>query len=383
MNMKFIPYGHQYIDEEDIEEVVKVLRGDWITTGPKVVEFEEALCQYIGSDFVVAVNSGTSALDISVQTLDLPKGSEVITTPFTFVATSNSIIYNGLKPIFADIKKDTRNIDPDEIRKKITDKTKAIIYVDYAGHPCDIKEIVEIAADNDLYLIEDASHAIGAEYSGKKIGNFADMTIFSFHPVKHMTTGEGGAVVTDNEKFYEKLKMLRNHGIDKGVEERFGKEAGYAYDMKLLGKNYRITDFQCALGLSQLKKLDKFIERRQHLADLYNRLLDEVDFVETPTIKENVKHVWHIYTVLLNCEIDRDKLFKYMRNQNIGVNVHYIPIYYFSYYQEHFDFNQKDFPVTEEVFKRIITLPLYPGLEEEQVEYVVTSMLKTANDLRE
>jgi len=376
--MKFIPYGRQWIDDEDIEEVIKILKGDWITTGPMVKKFEEALCTYIGCDYAVAVNSGTSALDIAVHSLNLPRGSEVITTPLTFVATSNSIVYNNLKPVFSDISKDTRNIDPDEIRKKITKKTKAISYVDFAGHPADIDEITEIAREYNLYLIEDACHALGAEYKGRKIGNFADVTIFSFHPVKHITTGEGGMVALHDEDLYEQLKMLRNHGIDKEAGERYGKDAPYAYDVKYLGRNYRITDFQCALGLSQLKKVEKFIEKRQHLAHLYNELLKDVDFIELPVIKEYTTHVWHIYTVLLDDSINRDTFFNYMRNKNIGVNVHYIPVYKHSYYSKNFTVDPKHYPVTEEVFKRTITLPLHPQMEKEHVEYVVS----TANSFR-
>ncbi|MBU7045684.1 MAG: UDP-4-amino-4,6-dideoxy-N-acetyl-beta-L-altrosamine transaminase [Theionarchaea archaeon] len=372
--MKFIPYGRQSIDDEDIEEVVKILKSDWITTGPTVAKFEEAVCKMIGCPYAVAVNSGTSALDIAVQSLGIPTGSEIITTPFTFAATSNSILYNGLKPVFADIYKDTRNINPDEIRKKVTEKTKAISYVDYAGHPAAIDEICEIAQEYDLFLIEDASHAMGAEYKGKKIGNIADVTIFSFHPVKHITTGEGGMVTTPHEPLYQKLKMLRNHGIDKEAGERYGKDALYAYDIKYLGRNYRITDFQCALGISQLKKLNKFIEKRQHLAQVYDDILEDVDSVELPSTKEYVTHVWHIYTVLLNKE--RDAFFKYMRHNNIGVNVHYIPVYRHSYYSTNFRIDPEEFPVTEEVFKRIITLPLHPQMDEEDVEYI-TDLIKS------
>ena len=379
--MKFIPYGHQWIDEEDIEEVVKVLKSDWITTGPKIEEFENALCRYIGCKYTVAVNSGTSALDIAVHALNLPEGSEVITTPFTFVATSNAVLYNNLKPIFVDIEKDTRNINPEEIRKKITDKTKAIIYVDYAGHPCDIEEIKEIADEFNLFLIEDASHAIGAEYKGKKVGNFADVTVFSFHPVKHITTGEGGAVVTNNKDFFEKMKMLRNHGIDKSALDRFGPEAGWAYDLKFLGRNYRVTDFQAALGISQLKKLDEFIRRRRGIVEMYNEVLEDLHEIETPIVKPYVKPAWHIYTVLLN-GINRDEFFSKMRERNIGVNVHYIPIYRFSYYQEHFNINPKDFPVTEEVFSKIITLLLFPKMEDEEVIYVINTVKETINEVK-
>ena len=382
MDMDFIPYGTQWIDDDDINEVVKVLRSDWITTGPKIKEFEDALCSYIGCRHCVAVNSGTSALDIAVQALELPKDSEVITTPFTFVATSNAIIYNGLKPVFADICSDTFNIDPEDIRRKITKDTKAILYVDYAGQPCDIKAIREIADEFDLYLVEDACHAIGAEYDGNKVGNFADLTIFSFHPVKHITTGEGGAVVTDDDALYERLLLLRSHGIDKDAQDRYGPDASWAYDMKYLGRNYRMTDFQAALGISQLKKLDRFIDKRNELALRYHEFLGDVDGVTMPVMKDKVRHSWHLYTILLDGSIDRDEFFKYMRSANIGVNLHYIPVYRHSYYVENFGFDAGDFPVTEDVFGRIITLPLFPKMSEQQVEYVVTSISQAIKHLK-
>ena len=374
--INFIPYGTQWIDDDDINEVVKVLRSDWITTGPKIKEFEDALCSYIGCRHCVAVNSGTSALDIAVQALELPKDSEVITTPFTFVATSNAIIYNGLKPVFADICSDTFNIDPEDIRRKITKDTKAIIYVDYAGQPCDIKAIREIADEFDLYLIEDACHAIGAEYEDRKIGNFADLTIFSFHPVKHITTGEGGAVIINKKELYEKVLLLRNHGIDKNAMDRYGPNASWAYDMKCLGRNYRITDFQAALGISQLKKLDKFITRRQDISQIYNEAFESIPEITIPSVKSNIRHVWHLYTILLNTKIDRNDFFSLMRKINIGVNLHYIPIYKFTYYQKHFTVKDK-FTVTEDTFKRIITLPMFPMMTDEDVLNVIDSTRKS------
>jgi len=366
---QFIPYGKQFIDEKDIEAVETVLKSDWLTTGPKVDEFEKSISKYIGCKYATVVNSGTSGLDLAVQALKQGNGLEIITTPFTFAATSNAIIYNNLVPVFADIKENTRNIDPDDINRKISDKTAAIIYVDYAGHPCDIKEIKEIADENNLFLIEDASHAIGSEYNNKKIGNYADMTIFSFHPVKNITTGEGGAVVTNNTEFDKDLKSLRNHGIDQDLHQRQSK-MDYMYDIKELGRNYRITDFQCALGISQLKKLDSFISKREKLANLYSKLLNNIDFIETPVNVGNIKNAWHIYTILLKKGVNRDDFFKYMKKCNIGVNVHYIPIYRFSYYKKHYTIDPVDYPVTEEVFNRIVTLPLYPQLKTEQVEYV-------------
>jgi len=372
--MDFIPYGLHWIDEGDINEVANVLRSNWITTGPKIKEFEDAICAYIGCSYSTAVNSGTSALDIAVQSLDLPVGSEIITTPFTFVATSNAIIYNRHRPVFADISPDTFNIDPEDIRKKITENTKAIIYVDYAGHPCDIRELKRIADEFGLYLIEDACHAIGAEYEQKKVGNFADMTIFSFHPVKHITTGEGGAVVTDDKELYEKLSLLRTHGIDKNTMDRYGPDASWAYDMKYLGRNYRITDFQAALGISQLKKLDGFLDRRTELASKYDQLLGDIDFIRLPIVKINVKHAYHIYTILLDDTINRDEFFKYMKAASIGVNVHYIPAYRHSYYINNFNIDRNDFPVTEDVFKRIITLPLFPGMGPDKIEYIAKTI---------
>jgi UDP-4-amino-4,6-dideoxy-N-acetyl-beta-L-altrosamine transaminase len=364
-----IPYGHQFIDQADIDAVVKVLKSDRVTTGPKVAEFEKALGDKVGSKDATSVNSGTSALDISVQALGLPPGSEVITTPFTFVATSNAILYNDLKPVFADIDPGARNIDPESIKKKITKSTKAIIYVDYAGQPCRIREIKEIADDHDLRLIEDACHALGAEYRGRRVGTFADMTVFSFHPVKHITTGEGGAVTTNNEDLDRRLKMLRNHGISREPPEGAEEGLDYIYDVKALGRNYRITDLQCALGISQIAKLESFVKKRTQLANLYNRILKDVKSVDVPIVDKDVKHAWHLYTVLLN-GLERNKFFKYMRANGIGVQVHYIPIYRFSYYRERFNIEPKEFPVTEDVFKRIVTLPLHPQLKDQDIELI-------------
>jgi len=367
--MSFIPYGHQTIDDLDIQEVLNVLKGDWITTGPKVEEFEKALSSYVNSEYAVVVNSGTSALDIVVASLNLPKESEIITTPFTFVADSNAILYNNHVPVFADIDKDTFNIDPDQVRKKITSKTKAIIYVDYAGQPCKIDELKEIAKEYNLFLIEDASHALGAEYKGKKIGSFADMTIFSFHPVKPITTGEGGAITTNNPDFYRRLKMLRNHGMDNSPRERIG----YKYDIKLLGRNYRITDFQCALGISQLKKLDGFVKRRNEIAHIYSKEFRNMDKITPQKLISNVTSGYHIYPILLDKSINRDEFFVQMRNRTIGANVHYIPIPHFSLYKK-LGYTPEDYPITEEIYSRIITLPIYPKMTDNQVLKVIDTI---------
>ena len=370
-----IPYGHQSIEQDDIDAVVKVLKSDWLTTGPTVDEFEKKICSYTGGKYAVAVNSGTSALDVAVQALQIPRGSEVISTPFTFAATNNVILFNGLIPVFADIQKETRNINPDEIRKRITKKTKAIMYVDYAGHPCDIDEIKQIAEEHDLLLIEDAAHALGSSYKGKKVGTFADITVFSFHPVKPITTGEGGAALTDDPRIAENMRLLRSHGIKKENKSTKNQDIAWQYDMTMLGRNYRLTDIQAALGLSQMKKIDRFIEKRNSLATLYQEKLRDISFIELPQTKGDVFHGWHLYTVSMK-GVNRNSFFGHMRNNGIGVNVHYIPTYQLSYYKKNVATDISKYPVTEELFKKIITLPLHPAMKESDIDKVEAAIKK-------
>jgi UDP-4-amino-4,6-dideoxy-N-acetyl-beta-L-altrosamine transaminase len=368
-----IPYGHQSIDKDDIDAVIEVLTSDWLTTGPYIEKFEKSLCDYTGAHYAVVVNSATSALDIAVQALELPPGSEVISTAFTFAATNNALLYNGLIPVFADIQRETRNIDPEDIRRKITGKTRAIMVVDYAGHPCDLDEIREIADVHNLFLIEDAAHALGSSYNGKKIGTFADITVFSFHPVKPITTGEGGAALTDDCDLAEKMRLLRSHGIIKSNNSTENQDTPWQYDMKMLGRNYRLTDIQAALGLSQIKKLDQFIQKRNSLAIQYRKELEDVPFIELPATKEQIGHGWHLFTVLVN-GINRNHFYSHLRNHGIGVNVHYIPTYRFSYYREHLPTDFSKYPVTEDIFNRIITLPLYPGMNDEDLCKVIDAI---------
>jgi len=373
-----IPNGRPLIEQEDIKAVNEVLISSWLTTGPKVSEFEEKFAQYVDSRYAIAVSSGTAALELAIMALNLEEGSEIITTPQTFVATANAIIYNKLKPIFVDIQSDTLNIDPDQVKKAVTLRTKAILFVDYAGQPCDITELRNIANQHNLFLIEDASHAVGAEYKNQKIGSIADLTTFSFHPVKNMTTGEGGMVTTNNIKWYDKICQLRNHGLDKS-DKKFGGD--WSYNLKSLGRNFRLTDFQCALGISQLEKLEFSNKRRREIVEIYKRelsSLDEVTFLEE---KEDRIHAHHLLVILLN-GIDRNQLFTKLKERNVSANVHYIPIYNFDYYKK-FDIHRGRFPVTEETFKKMLTLPLHAGMTNQDVEHVITSVKQSIVELME
>jgi len=378
--MRFIPYGLHWIDDQDIEKVVKVLKGDWIVMGEKVKEFEDAICGYVGARYGVAVNSGTAALDVAMNSLGLGEG-EVITTPLTFVATAHAILYAGLRPVFADIQRDTFNIDPADVERKITDRTRAVACVDFAGHPCEIGEIRKIADEHGLFVIEDAAHALGAEYRGRKVGSLADVTVFSFHPVKHITTGEGGMCVTSKEKLAERMRILRNQGMESSAMERFGPGGRWVYDVKMLGRNYRMTDFQAALGLSQLRKLEFFIRRREEIARMYIDELSSVDGIELPAVRPYVRHVWHIFTILVERGINRDEFVALLRKKGIGAAVHYPPVYRFTYYRERFDFRPEDFPVTEEVTSRTVTIPLFPRMKEEDVRMVIEAVKETAREL--
>jgi UDP-4-amino-4,6-dideoxy-N-acetyl-beta-L-altrosamine transaminase len=326
------------------------------------------------------VSSGTAALHIACLAAGIKQGDEVITSPITFVASANCVLYCGGKPVFADIQEDTINIDPQEIKKKISKRTRAIIPVHFAGHPCDLEEIYSIAKDNNLIVIEDACHALGAEYKGYKIGSckFSDMTVFSFHPVKSITTGEGGAVLTNNEELYEKLLMLRTHGITKDKNKLLNKNEGdWWYEMHYLGFNYRITDFQCALGLSQLKKLDNFIQYRRKIVEIYNKELSKIDEIILPVERPYVKSSWHIYYIRLKNSKKRKEVFEFLREQNIGVQVHYIPIYHQPYYRQRFGYEIDDYPRAERYYKQAITLPLFPNMRDGEISFVIKAIKRS------
>ena len=374
--MKFIPYGRQFIDQDDIDAVVETLKSPFLTQGPKVKEFEEALASYAGAKYAVVFNSGTSALHAAYFTLGLKKDDEFITTPISFIATSNAGLYLGAKPIFVDVEKDTGNIDISKIEEKITKKTKLISVVHYAGHSVDMKKVYEIAKKYNLKVVEDACHALGGEYENEKIGSckYSDATIFSFHPVKHITTGEGGAVLTNDRDVYEKLLMFRNHGITK-KDFLNESEGDWYYEMQFLGFNYRMTDIGASLGLSQLKKLDYFIKKRREIADIYNKAFKDNPYFDLPVEKKYAKHAFHLYPIRLKNKTKRREIFDKLRQNGFGVQVHYIPIYWQPYYQN-LGYKKGLCKNAEEFYQREISLPIFPAMKKDDIDYVIKKVLK-------
>lgn len=374
----FLQYGRQYIDEEDISKVVEVLKGDYLTTGPYVKNFEEALAKKVGAQYAVAVTSGTAALHCAVIAAGIEKGDEVLVTPMTFAASANCILYVGATPIFVDVEENTGNIDVNKIEEKITDKTKAIIAVSYRGNPVKIDRIMDIAKKHNLIVIEDAAHAIGAKYKDIYVGNNADMTIFSFHPVKHITTGEGGAITTNDKELYRKLIEVRSHGITRNVDIMENKDDPWYYEQIDLGYNYRMPDINAALGASQIKKLDSFIEKRKELATLYSSMLKGNQYVTLLGDTEGGFNSEHIYVIKLNLEklnCTRREIFSALIKENIGVNVHYIPVYFHPYYRK-LGYKRGICPICEEFYERIITLPLHVNMTEGDVKSVVKALDK-------
>ena len=369
MSKKIIPYATQWVDEDDIQAVCEVLRTDNLTQGPNVEEFEKKIAEYCGAKYAVAVNSGTSALHIASLTAGISEGDEVITSPITFVASPNSVLYCKGKPVFADVREDTINIDPKEIQKKINKKTKAIIPVHFAGNPCDLEEIHQLAEENNLLIIEDAAHALGAKYKGSKIGSckYSDMTIFSFHAVKHITTGEGGMVLTNDEEVRDKLFFYRSHGITRSPKYMKSSPGPWYYEMHRLGFNYRLTDVQSILGISQLKKLDQFLARRKEIAAIYNRAFADNVGIKVLSETDQSDSAWHLYVIQV---ADRKRVFETLRAKGIIVNVHYIPVYKQPYYQ-HLGYGNSICPNAEVYYEKAMSIPMYPKMTDEEVEYVI------------
>lgn len=375
----YIGYGSQSINEEDEEAVKEALEGDYITRGPAVEEFEEKVADFVGVDHAIAVTSGTTALHLAGKALGFSEGDEVITTPFTFASTAYSATYSGAEPVFADIKPDTRNIDPEKIEEKITEDTKAIVPMHYGGQPAEIEEILDIADKYDLKILWDACHAFGSEKDGEVIGSERDLAMFSFHPVKNITTAEGGMIVTDDNDLAERIRSLRSFTMNSDVE---GHEDEPWYQVvEEEGYNYNFTDIQASLGISQLERAGKFKERRQEIFDKYTEALKDIEGIEPPEVKEDADPFWHIYTVKITEDfpVSRKKFFNAMQKENIGVQVHYVPLHYHPFFQENYGYEKGGFPETEEVYSQIVTLPMYPDMSDSDVEDVVEAVRKIRN----
>ncbi|MDZ5606282.1 UDP-4-amino-4,6-dideoxy-N-acetyl-beta-L-altrosamine transaminase [Bacillus pseudomycoides] len=374
----YLPYGKQSIDESDIQAVLNVLKSDFLTTGPTIKQFEEQVAAYVGAKYAVAFSNGTAALHGACFAAGISDGDEVITTPMTFAASANCVLYQGGVPVFADIKPDTYNIDPKSIKNKITTKTKAIIPVHFTGQPAELDEILKIAQEYNLTIIEDAAHALGATYKNKKIGSIGDMTMFSFHPVKHITTGEGGIITTNNKDYYQKLLQFRTHGITRDPDKLINNHGPWYYEMQFLGYNYRMTDIQAALGLSQLQKLDDFIAKRKQYVRIYQEEFKKFPELILPKQLNDVDSSWHLYVIRLNLsslKVSRKDIFRALQKENIGVNVHYIPVHTQPLYKQ-MGYMAGICPYAERLYEEFITLPLYSGMTEEDVKDVITAVKK-------
>jgi UDP-4-amino-4,6-dideoxy-N-acetyl-beta-L-altrosamine transaminase len=375
-----LPYGRPEVDETDIQSVVDVLRGDWLTHGPAVSRFEETFAEIVGARFAVAVSSGTAALHAAADAAGIGPGDEVITSPLTFLASANCILYCGGKPVFADVDSGTLNLDPAAVEAALTPRTKAILPIHFAGLPCDMAAIHAIAAARSLVVIEDAAHALGAEIAGRRIGGLSPLTAFSFHPVKHITTGEGGMVTGNAPALADRLRRFRNHGIDREVRQRQATTpAAWRQDMVALGFNYRLSDVHSALGLSQLRRLDTRLKRREKIAGRYREAFAAIPEVTVAATRPGMRHAWHIYPLQVNRERlrqDREAIFQALRAENIGVSVHYRPVHLHPYYREHLGTGPGDCPAAEAAFERLLTLPLFPGMTDDDVADVIAAVEK-------
>lgn len=373
--MKFIPYGKQYIDQDDIDAVTSVLKSDYLTTGPIVSKFEDEICKETGSKYAVAVCNGTAALHLSMLAAGIKENDEVILSPITFAASANAILYCGGKPVFVDINKDNLLINSWEIESAITNNTKAIVAVNFGGEICELDAIIKIADKYNLAVIQDCAHSIGSKYKGNALGDYRDMQTWSFHPVKTVTTAEGGAITTNNESIYKKLIRLRTHGITRDSSVFVNSDEGpWYYEMLDLGYNYRISDLQCALGISQLKKLNQFKKRRCEIVSMYDEAFRDfpIDVQASPTWSEPTRH---LYTIQVSNASKRKDIFNQLTKMGIGVNVHYIPVYYFPYYEK-LGYQKGICPNAEEYYNTAITIPLFPSLTDEQVGYVIDCVKK-------
>ena len=380
-----LPYGRQWVDEADVQAVVEVLRSDWLTTGPKVDEFEQAFADFVGAREAVAVSNGTAALHAAMYAVGIGPGDEVIVPPMTFAASANCVVFQGGTPVFADVDPDTLLLDPAQVEAKITPRTKAIIAVDYTGQPCDYDALRAIADRHGLILVADACHALGGSYKGCPVGSLADLSTFSFHPVKHITTGEGGMITTDDPELARRMRVFRNHGITTDHRQR-DQQGSWFYEMVDLGYNYRLTDIQCALGMSQLRKLPGWVARRQTIARRYNAAFAEMPAVGSLGVREEVSHAYHLYMIRLDVtqlRATRTEVFAALRAEGIGVNVHYIPVHLHPFYRERFGTGPGLCPVAEAAYEQIISLPIFPCMSDDDIDDVIAAVRKVLEVYRQ
>ncbi|MGH9492097.1 MAG: UDP-4-amino-4,6-dideoxy-N-acetyl-beta-L-altrosamine transaminase [Terriglobales bacterium] len=373
-----LPYARQKVEEHDVQAVVEVLRSDWLTTGPQVAEFEEAFAARVGARHAVSLSSGTAALHAACFAAGLGPGDEAITSPLTFCATANAVLYQQATPVFADVTPDTLNLDPDQVRAHLAAHTKAILPVDYAGHPAELERLMEIARARGLTVIEDACHALGARYRDRSVGSIADLTVFSFHPVKHITTGEGGMVTTNHAGLAERLWAFRNHGITRDPR-RQNVSARWEYEMTELGYNYRLSDVACALGASQLQCLEANLARRRQIAAMYTEAFRRIEGVIPPAVRQDVTPAWHLYPIRMDLErlsVGRAEVYRALRAENIGVAVHYIPVHYHPYYRERFGDRRGQYPITEGAYESLLSLPMFHAMTDQDVEDVMVAVEK-------
>lgn len=382
---EFLAYGVPLIEEDDIAEVVDSLRSGWITKGPKTMEFEKRFAEYVGAKYAVAVNSCTAGLHLALVAAGIGEGDEVITTPMTFASSANVIIHVGAKPVFVDIDPETMNIDVDKIREKITPRTKGIIPVHIAGHPVQLDELLAIAKEYNLFILEDAAHAVYTQYKGKMIGSIGNATAFSFYATKNLATGEGGMVTTNDQALADKIRIMSAHGMSRNAWNRYTAAGSWYYEILYPGYKDNMTDIQAALGLTQLAKLERMQGLRRDIADRYNEEFGKMAEIEIPVELEYARHAWHLYIIKLNLEmlsIDRAQFIEELKEEQIGTSVHFIPVPMHPYYKETYGFKQGDFPKAEATFERIISLPLYPKMDAQDTEDVINAVKRIVERTR-
>jgi perosamine synthetase len=385
MSSEFIPFHKPSIGDAEVQSVVETLRSGWLTTGPKVKTFEEDFRRYVGSSYAVAANSGTAALHLALDAVGIKEGDEVIVPALTFAATAEVVFYFKAKPILVDCRTDTLNIDPKDIERKLTRKTKAIIPVDIAGQPCDYDDILDIARTHNLKVIEDAAHALPAAYRKVPVGRMSDITCFSFYATKTITTGEGGMATTENPEWAKRMRMMSLHGISLDAWDRYTEQGSWYYEIIHPGYKYNLTDIAAALGIEQLKRCDQLYEARRRIAERYRESFADLPEIENPECAADVQHAWHLYVIQLNTDrlrINRQEFIKALKAHNIGASVHFIPLHLHPFYRDTFGYQPADFPSAAAVFDRIVSLPIYPHMSEENVRDVIVAVRNLAREYR-